>query len=72
MSEHITASARVTVTLGIDAASSWGLACTVDQIQRQAGQEAVARLCGVIGKQVKFRIIGKPVVSAVITKEAST
>lgn len=37
MTERITASARVTVTLEIDAASSWGLACTIDQIQRLTG-----------------------------------
>lgn len=69
---RITARAIVTLTLDIDAKSSWGEGCDLAQVHRQAGQETMVRLLDLIRREMTrgVRVVGEPKISAVITKEA--
>ena len=71
MSDRVSDHAIVTVTLEIDASSTWGTGCAVDQIHRQAGQETLAALCNLLraNKFNRFRVVGQPSVSAIVTKQ---
>lgn len=61
------ATARVQVTIEIDAGSSWGPDCTVAQIQQQAGEEATRRLVDLVAAaRVKANIVGTPKVTTII------
>lgn len=53
------AKARVTVTLDIDASSTWGDDCTVGQIKKQALDDANMKLTKALGSQTDIKIIGK-------------
>jgi hypothetical protein len=56
------------VVLELDAGSTWGGDCTVEQIERQAAKETLERIeRGVLGDSVK--VLNKPVVDIVIVKE---
>lgn len=64
------ATARVQVTIEVDAGSSWGPDCTVAQVRDQAGAEAVARIVNIISDaKVKATVIGAPKVVAVMHGE---
>jgi hypothetical protein len=72
MPNRIGATARVTVVLEIDASASWGPGCTVEQIQRQAGQETTFCLLNLLNASSmrgRVRLVTPPTVSAVITRE---
>lgn len=64
------ATARVQVVIEIDAGTSWGPACTVEQVRDQAGREAVARLVRIIAdSEANATVIGAPKVIAVMHGE---
>lgn len=61
--------ARVQVTLELDAGSSWGNDCTVQQIYDQAGRESINNLEQILLKAgVRVHIVGEPKVVAVMTE----
>lgn len=70
---RVSASAIVTLTIEVEAYSSWSAGCPVDQIHRQASQEVVSRITRALrdGKCGKTRLLGNPVVRAVIATEHS-
>ena len=69
MTSRVSAFARVTITIEVESRSSWGSGCSIDQIERQAGQESLHALQdAMITSKLRARVIGKPIVSAVITK----
>lgn len=64
------ATAKVQVTLEIDAGSSWGPECTVSQVRDQAGRESLQRLTAVLAAaKTRVKIIGEPKVIAVMHGE---
>ena len=79
MSDTIGAIARVQVTVEIPC-SSWGADCTVEQVLKQAGEEAVGRLrrafdraSGVgdgtiVNEARSWRIVGDPRVVVVLAE----
>lgn len=65
-----TATARVQITIEIDAGSSWGPDCTVAQVRKQAGDESVARIMNILrDSKIRVRLIGEPNVLAVMHGE---
>lgn len=69
--------ARVTLTIEIDVADSWGDDCTTGQVERQARESAVAAVRrGLVinnlkcGDDVKTyaRVIGEPLVDMIIRR----
>jgi hypothetical protein len=57
----------VRVVLELDAGSTWGGDCTIEQIERQAARETLERIeRGVLGNEVK--VLVPPVVDVVIVK----
>ncbi len=58
-------SARVTLTVEMNIRSSWGEQCTVAQVRDQAEREAREMLRSEL-KPTEFRIIGEPVVTAIM------
>lgn len=74
MSEEFGASARVTLTIEVACSSRWGTTCSIDQVHKQAGEEAVGFIQNTIGNKVpesrvRLRIIGEPRVSCVIASK---
>lgn len=69
--QRVSASAIVTLTIEVEAYSSWGVGCSIDQINRQASLEVVSRVTSALrdGKCGKTRLLGDPVVRTVITTE---
>ena len=71
---QISARARVTVTLELDAEGLWGGDCTVGQVHKQAIDNVRATLDSpdAMGRLVaagKIRIVGEPLVRMVLTDE---
>lgn len=67
MSVHAT----VTVTIEIDVPSHWADDVHLDQVHRQATVDALGLIDGAQGNLIggrRWRIIGKPVVDAVIVR----
>lgn len=66
----ITASARVQVTVEIDAGQPWGGNCSVDQVYSQAKESALQRLTQALkpGEHGIIRIVGEPRVLGVFTE----
>jgi hypothetical protein len=60
------ATARVQVTVEVDAGSSWGGDCTVEQIHKQAGEQAISLIHRHLNKERGFQIVGQPHVLAVL------
>lgn len=61
------ATAKVQVTLEIDAGSSWGKDCTVAQVMDQASRESLQRLTATLqAAKTRVRIVGEPKVIAVL------
>jgi len=67
--EIVKATAKVQVIIEVDT-SSWGKDCTVNQILRQASEEAVNKVRRMIETN-NARIVGDPVVIATIGKTTS-
>jgi hypothetical protein len=65
MTAQYHATARVTLTVEVDVRSSWGGDCTVDQVNRQAAEEAVNYVEQAAAKDRRIRVIGRPVVTVV-------
>lgn len=65
MTEKQSAVARVTVTLEIDAASSWGDDCTIAQVYKQAADDAVGRVRSLFNERDAMRIVGDVKVNAI-------
>ncbi len=64
------ATAKVQITLEVDAGSSWGPDCTVAQVCDQAGRESLWRLTDILTQgKTRVRIIGEPRVIAVLHGE---
>jgi hypothetical protein len=64
------ASARVQITVEVDAGSSWGPDCTVAQVRDQAGTEAVRRIINTLAQgKMLATVIGAPKVLAVMHGE---
>jgi hypothetical protein len=67
------ATARVTLTVEVDIKSTWGDDCKLDQIYKQAAEEAVSSLtqhiyrAGGFGGRIK--VVGEPNVMCVITTQ---
>lgn len=64
MTEKLFATARVSITVEVDAAS-WEIGSSAEQIFKAAGHEAQNRLTRVLHGESGIRIIGKPVVTLV-------
>lgn len=73
MSTRIGATARVTLTIEVEAGQAWGTECTVEQIHKQAKEAVLGKLRNGIGvakqEQRGYKIIGDPKVTAVLTHE---
>lgn len=64
------ATAKVQITIEVDAGSSWGPDCTVSQVHNQAGREAVQRLMNTLAAaKTRCRVIGEPKVITVMHGE---
>jgi hypothetical protein len=64
------ATARVQVTVEVDAGSAWGPDCTVAQVRDQAGREALQRIKNLFTEgKTRFCIIGEPKVITVLHGE---
>jgi hypothetical protein len=67
----VTATATATVTVEISGLSSWGTGCSVEQVHRQASEEAIGFLrnlaAGDRGEH-RLRIIGQPEIKTIITE----
>lgn len=60
--------ARATLTVEIYALGSWGKDCQLDQVYKQAAEAAIGRLENC--KDLRnIRIIGKPIITAVLVEE---
>lgn len=80
MSSLVTASAVVTLTVEVHLGSRWGSECTVEQVQGQAGREAVDVIELILQDAVKYkpraadcrrvRIVGEPEVRTVLARES--
>ena len=46
--------AKVTVTLEVDALGSWGVGCSLEQIEKQATEEAVRRVRKLVERNAKI------------------
>lgn len=65
MSLGIGAHATVQMTIEISGLGNWGAGCTVDQVHRQAAEEAIGKLNRATQQTRDFRIVGKPVVRVI-------
>lgn len=59
--------AKVTLTLELTNLGSWGPDCKIDQVYRQALEQACGRLGKLFQGQRDIRIVGRPVVQAIST-----
>ena len=68
MEKPVTASARVQVTVEVEA-SSWGGDCSIDQLYRQAGEDGKNRVIKALSVgNCQCKIIGEPKVIGVLTE----
>lgn len=68
--DRVSASAVIQITLEVPANSSWGGDCDLKQIHAQASDETLNGVLTTL--RVKFprvRVVGKPVVTTVLTRE---
>ncbi|EPN2803995.1 hypothetical protein ACTWOG_001660 [Serratia marcescens] len=59
--------AKVTLTLELTNLGSWGPDCKIDQVYRQALEQARGRLGRLFNGQSDIQIVGRPVVQAIST-----
>lgn len=62
-----TTGAKVTLTLELTNLGSWGPECKIDQVYKQALDQAVGRLGKLFQGQSNIRIVGRPIVQAIST-----
>lgn len=60
MTKTVRAFAQVEVTLLIATGSTWGGDCSVDQVHRQAVEDALSKLSRATNGTRDFQVIGKP------------
>lgn len=68
MSDKLSTMARVTLTVELALTSGWGPDCTMEQIHRQASDEAIGRLRNLRtanGGFPNIKIIGEPTIDMV-------
>lgn len=59
--------AKVTLTLELTNLGSWGPECQINQVYKQALDQAVGKLGRLFKGQSDIRIVGRPVVQAITT-----
>ncbi|HBB6714661.1 TPA: hypothetical protein F6V03_001372 [Serratia marcescens] len=59
--------AKVTLTLELTNLGSWGPECQINQVYKQALDQAVGKLGRLLNGQSDIRIVGRPVVQAITT-----
>lgn len=59
--------AMVTLTLELTNLGSWGPECQINQVYKQALDQAVGKLGRLFQGQSDIRIIGRPVIQAITT-----
>lgn len=65
-------SAQVTMTVRVDVGSSWGSTCQINQVEKQAAEEAVAIISRSADRtRGQITIIGKPTVKAIMHTKAA-
>lgn len=64
----VTAGARVTATVEIDQVGAWGRECGLDQVFKQAAEEAIGRLRKALGP-TNWRVVGNPRVRAIMVDD---
>ena len=69
-SKPVTASAVATITVEVHALGSWGTDCSVEQVHRQAGEEAVNYLRNLakISGTNRLRVVGSPEIKTIIVE----
>lgn len=64
--------ARVKLEVEISVNSSWGGDCSIDQVHRQAAEEAIGfienKVCREADIRLRMKIVGQPIISAVIVE----
>ncbi len=68
---RISAGARVTLTVEVSNLGAWGADCTVAQVREQAIESALSHLGHALKDGQRFRIIGEPKVTGVLTRDES-
>ncbi len=66
--KDIRATARIQITLEVDADSPWGPECSVSQVYKQAAESALTKLHNGLKIQ-SYRVIGTPKIIGIITEE---
>jgi hypothetical protein len=68
----IHASARVQITVEVDAGAPWGDECTVGQLYAQAAEAGRNNLLNALkaGAGASMRIVGEPKIIGIITEES--
>jgi hypothetical protein len=69
MEKRVTAGARVTVTVEVTGCGTWGTDCRIDQVHRQAAEEAIGYIRNRTERDRRLRIIGEPKVTMVTSTE---
>lgn len=64
----VVASAKVIVQVEISNLGAWDKTCTIEQLQRQATEEAMRKISRVIHSAGYMRVVGAVEVQAVYTK----
>ncbi|TXE22825.1 hypothetical protein [Serratia ureilytica] len=59
--------AKVTLTLELTNLGSWGPECQINQVYKQALDQATGKLGRLLNGQSDIRIVGRPVVQAITT-----
>ncbi|WP_414162091.1 hypothetical protein ACMGG9_09115 [Serratia sp. BNK-10] len=59
--------AKVTLTLELTNLGSWGPECQINQVYKQALDQAAGQLGRLLNGQSDIRIVGRPVVQAITT-----
>lgn len=73
MSDKISTHARVTLTIEFSVGSSWGEKCSIEQVHKQAVDEAYGFIENTVKSKIpearhKIRIVGKPKIEAIIVR----
>ncbi|HAU4333271.1 TPA: hypothetical protein F6W14_27290, partial [Serratia marcescens] len=59
--------AKVTLTLELTNLGSWGPECQINQVYKQALDQAAGKLGRLLNGQSDIRIVGRPIVQAITT-----
>lgn len=68
---RIQATARVQLTVEIDAGAPWGEECSIGQLHKQAAEAAQTKLINMLkpGEHGRIKIIGEPKVTGILTEQ---